>query len=756
MKKILFCAGLLAFVTSCTQDELLNDSVAVQTNGISFSASVPDMESRGTLYENNDKFPFFWHAEKDQINVLAKGDVTGTGKVITVTDGAWTIPTVAVYKATKSEGNGQFTSLDEDNLLEFNTVSQGNPKAKFVAAYGADIKTVNQDDNGKITNLTIAVELSNAEQTLTSKNVADYAPMYSVSEGEQEESYESVGENVNLSFYRPLAVAGFRATGIKDYVDSELFGNLKSITVTTKGFKVGDEQLIPASNIAYAANDVVTIDLANPTDPSKTNVTSTAATKNEVKAIYNTVWDGSEVLFMALANVDRSAYKTETMVAKNATESITIKYEFDYITFTDVKPATTSDWVSNENSVIPMPKLDMANFPYFVVEKGATKALIVNSGTFASVMKNATQVNWGEGIDASAITELYCHVDLTSEEQALLQKFTGLKVIELSVETSLVKDALKGLYDTLEEINMPLVTTIAEDFVDDNFSTLTTLNLGSYAFDNKTINDYFFTEDKVVTLDASGVSTMEPVFGTEAALSFRGLGNLETIKVNNMALYSNSFNGCTGLKKVDGIVDITNAEYAFAGCENLKSVKISGTVIPRNAFDGCKELTTVLNGTAQVVPTTIGEEAFKDTEKLEVMDLANATTIGKNAFNNSGLRYSSYTDEDTYNEVVTVGAAKIEEGAFANTKLVYVNFKNATEVAPGFLTGVTTLKHIKFEKAFTVVVPTTNTWAGSFGNANTVTLFVDAEQAYIVGSSLELPYGEDGLTAPISFGIIKK
>ena len=76
MKKILFCAGLMALAASCTQDELLNDSVMEQSKGLSFSAIVPeDLSSRGTLYENNDKFPFFWHAEKDKIEIWGAGNL---------------------------------------------------------------------------------------------------------------------------------------------------------------------------------------------------------------------------------------------------------------------------------------------------------------------------------------------------------------------------------------------------------------------------------------------------------------------------------------------------------------------------------------------------------------------------------------------------------------------------------------------------------------------------------------------------------
>lgn len=766
MKKILFCAGLMALAASCTQDELLNESVMGQSKGISFSATVPeDLNSRGTLYENNDKFPFFWHAEKDKIEIWGAGNLAanannyGVASVGASANTDWTAPTgsgnpvqkAAMYKATKSEGNGQFTSVDDENLLEFATQAAPNEtKATFVGAYAASIASVT--GTADVTKLTLNAAQGNASQDLENNDVSYYTPMYSVSKGKQGATYESVGENINLEFYRPLAVARLKSNGITAAYKT-LFGNLETITITTAGYTPGIGSTVAqktASPIVYAQNAVITVDLTNLTDPTKTNV---VAAGTEVTATYNMEWADGDIAFVALANVDRSAYRTD-----NVKETVVIEYAFNNITFTQ-EVETNADWKSDANGVLGVPALTISDYPYFVVDNGSSVALIVNSGNFADVFKNATTIDWGtSGVAVSSITEIYSHVALTADEQAKLQEFTALTKLELSAQTSLVKDALKGLYDTLEEVNMPLVTTIAEDFVDDAFSQLTTLKLGSYAFSNKKINDLFLSENTVEYLDASGVSTMEPVFGTEAALSFRNLTALEEIKVNNMALYSNAFNGCTGLTKVDGVVDITNAEYAFNGCTALTTVNISGTVIPRNAFTGCTSLTTVLKGTAQVAPTTVGESAFQGATSLETMDLANATTIGKNAFNASGLKYSSFTNATTYNEVVTVGATKIEEGAFANTELVFVNFKNATEVAQGILTGVSSLKHIKFEKVFTVV-PATAAWTGSFGtNTSQVTLFVNAEQTYIDGSSLALPWTDNGTatTTSIPFGIIKK
>ena len=765
MKKILFCAGLLAFVTSCTQDELLNETVAEQAKGISFGATVPDaLDSRGVLYEDNNKFPFFWYAESDRINVLGAGNLAA-GKGVATPGATWTIPAAgaASYKATKSEKVGQFTAATDTDLMNFSAagVAAGkNPKATFVAAYNAGISGVNADANGNVAKVTLSVTQSNKTQDYTTgDNVSDYAPMYSVSTGEQTEAYHSVGERINLAFYRPLAVARVKSSGIgADY--KTLFGKLNSVTVETKGYTQTQGSTVatkPASAIVYDANAVLTVDMANLTDPTKTNVAKSATNNTSVTAEYNVAWGDGDVAFVALSNVDRKAYRTDKVK-----ETVELSYQFDYITFKQTV-TTDADWKSDANEVLGVPALNMNDYPYFVVNNTTTgeKALIVNSGKFADVFKSGAAnptINWGAGELASTITSIYCHVALTDAEQALLKNFTALNKIELSEQTSLVADALKDLYDTLKYIEMPKVTTVAATFTNGNFAVLETLKMGSYAFDNKTINDKFLSLNKVKYLDASGVETMEPVFGTEAALSFRNLTTLEEIKVNNMALYSNAFNGCTGLNKVDGVVNITDAEFAFYGCTALQTVKISGTVIPKYAFQGCTALTSVLYNNAQVAPTSVDEFAFEGASALTTMDLTNATVIGKSAFANTALQYSSYTNATTYNDVVTVGAAKIENSAFANTNLVYVNFKNATEIAQNILSDVTTLKHIKFEKVFTVGTYST-AWTGTFGtNTDDVTLFVNPDQTYIDGSSLALPYksGNNTVYSNILFGIIKK
>ena len=162
MKKILFFAGLLAFVTSCTDDELISSGSYNQElpNGISFNGSVADVaESRGMLTydEAAQNFPFFWYAEQDQINVYAFGEVKKYGAVTQTPEKSWAKlqnPVSATYKATQSKANGQFTAIDgTTNLLTFADSTASNKKnaeATFAATYKATVAEVSFDKNKAI------------------------------------------------------------------------------------------------------------------------------------------------------------------------------------------------------------------------------------------------------------------------------------------------------------------------------------------------------------------------------------------------------------------------------------------------------------------------------------------------------------------------------------------------------------------------------------------------------------------------------
>lgn len=103
MKKILFCAGLLALVASCAESEL--DSISEQagaTRGISFEGTLVETPTtRGDLAydEVSGIHNFFWYAETDNISIWSTNtNATGTNKGNNTP--TWVAANSTTYKAT--------------------------------------------------------------------------------------------------------------------------------------------------------------------------------------------------------------------------------------------------------------------------------------------------------------------------------------------------------------------------------------------------------------------------------------------------------------------------------------------------------------------------------------------------------------------------------------------------------------------------------------------------------------------------------
>lgn len=757
MKKILFFAGLLAFVTSCTDDELTTGSSFNNElqGGISFSGVVADdLASRGHLdYDGESKFPFFWYAEQDEITVYPFGEVTLKNNISTDTtyiytgaaEGSWAKKTSSIlgytYKATQSKNDGRFTAKNESNLLAFVDTTASNKKlaeATFAATYNATVTAVTFDKNKAIDTLTIKPNVANDVQDYSGNlNVTHYMPMYAVSQATQKEEYNSVGEKADLSFLRYGAIAGFRSNGI-DATYKTLFGKLQTITLEMLGDK---NDTIPASKIAFIADaDAPTYKIvtASPVDfaDKKSEITATRATGDStIVATYNQAWGDGDVAYMALLPVNRAAFAK----AAGAAEYYNVVYKFENITFNKDSLTTTKNWASATNGVLNMPKLNMEDYGHLVLENGQTKSLIVNSGSFDAIFKDSITIATFN-TSVTAIDTLICKVDLTAAQQKRLAKFTGLKYLELTEVTSLAKGAIAAT--GLQIAKLPKVTSVDKEFSATALANLDSLYMASYAFNDKDVNEKLIVSS-IETIDASGVTSIESSFGNEAALSFQGLTSLKKITLGTLKLTSNSFKGCTALAEVIGKVDITSAPYAFEGCTDLVKVNITGTTIPTQAFKGCTALTSVLVDGAQVAPTAIADSAFANCSALTTMNLENTTTIGAGAFKNSGLKYSSYTSATVNSTMMKVGAATINDFTFAGTGLVYVDFVNATKIGNGIFDGCVALSQIQFQKPF-IVIARNSAWSGeTFGKtpAN-VELYVTDDQSYIeAGNVIALPYG---------------
>lgn len=207
-------------------------------------------------------------------------------------------------------------------------------------------------------------------------------------------------------------------------------------------------------------------------------------------------------------------------------------------------------------------------------------------------------------------------------------------------------------------------------------------------------------------------------------IPFKGCIKLKSVKIPKSVthIYFSAFNGCTSLRSVSGLENVQTVwGNVFDGCPlegtlhmpslvecerfNLDSSKLekitsAGSIvnwkiylknvstlvqciIPPTvtrigvlSFSGCVNLEDIGNNLANVV--SIGSEGFKNTKSLKnPIDLSNTTSIGYEAFSNSGIT-----------GVLVIGASSIGRAAFKDCT-------NLTSVK--LLNSVTTLANSVFE-----------------------------------------------------------
>lgn len=793
MKKILFCAAVAALATACTNEDDLVLNQEKGSKGLTFDVSLAENAvTRGELWKDeNGTYPFFWYAEQDEISVqsvYAKAVTSGygnnsTGKGVASftnleTDGSWTLAEMAAaYKATKSAGSGQFTAKSPEDMLalpEYDDTNAGSIAAStptIVATYGIGIQSVTSNTTGttkrqvpgSLKTLVLKTSASNATQAVARPNQV-IAPMYSVSSAKKEKAYDSFGEKAQLRMIRPFPVVRFTTKGTEEYIDD--LGDLESVKLTMLGHdEEGDAKDVEKSGIVYAESKTYTVIGAGEDGPAGEGFIPESDNNVVTVEVNNGEWTDDDAVYMTVAPVSRKAFRD-----KGVKEGIGIEYKFTNITFT-LNPTregaadfekllvTNNDWSAVTadgvpNAITPLPALDINNYNYLVTETSGEYTLIVIKGTFSGAFKADGNVNWGNGIAKASVKKIRSAVALTAEELAMLKDFTALEELELKANTTIpAKTFSSGQQTTIKKLILPAVTEIKSGFINaenGKFSALTDLDLASYNFPDAAINKSFFesTTGTLKNLNIASVQTMLPTFGVERELSFKGFTELNTVKVfDGVQLSASAFEGCGALAKVTGKVNVTGAVNAFKMTNNttLKSIEITGTDIPNGAFTNCKALATVKVNGAQVAPTSVGESAFEGCTAIKYMGLADVKTLGKAAFKNAGL-----VSDAEGSQILTVGAEAITEEALSGTKVVMVDFTNATSIEPKILDGTSaTLKQVRFNKVFTGVTQTAgNNWDKTFGdaaaNASTVVLFVAAEQGNVNSNKLGLPWYNAG------------
>lgn len=784
MKKILFCAGVLALAASCTEDDLT--SMAVQENqqkGIAFMGSLAESPATKGDFTTEDgkNYKFFWYAEQDRINVwgtYVKGanGVNATNQYIS--------NKYATYKATQSAATGKFTGVSDADILEFEKTAAEvaeHPEytSNFLALYpgkttsgnGATLNEITSEGKYIIQGLP---NLSNQTQSVagSAKDLTQKMFMVSETTGSKTNDYDAVGEKINLNFSRQFTAMVFRTVGVDEYTDEGIFGNLKSIKVDMLGYDAnGDGVANQTANgdILPSYIDYGQTNLYYQYDPagkeSKLLSYNGAASPGEEYVDFNTTytndaatsmtltlgsgsglaWHDADDAFLAINNVDRSKYTS------GKKEKFNVTFSFANIDLT-VPFETSSSWPLVKEGFVGPFNLNIDDFDYLVTKESNPgmsndRALIVNSGSFSDVFDADGKVVWnGNTIDVTDFNTIVAKVELSDAELAKLKNFTNLASITLAENTEIPEGTFTQT--TLKKIDFPKATVIEKDAFGTSVK-LETVKLPAYKFEDEAIALQILDKNSLVELDMSGIDAMNVGFPS-TGFTLDGYTSLETVTVKDgVKLGSNSFYGCEKLATVNGKVDI-NGSSVFNGCEELVTINIVNTDIKANAFNGCVKLENVLRDGKQVAPTSVGIGAFQKCEKLVNMDLSqiketvtdeNGTeiaSIGDNAFKDCKLLIGGVENGKT---IIKIGGKTIGASAFEGCDaLVHVEFLHATTLGNNVLKvgSNPALKQIQLDKVVTFTNKNSNTTFGPSTVTVNVDLFITPGQQGVDGNELTL------------------
>ena len=401
MKKLLFCAGILALAASSCTEEFDTASVQQeQVQGITFTAGdkVQNPATKGdftvtTGEDGKEAWDPFWTAEMDRINVYATGVKKGKDSPTSLS--AWSVTNKVTYKATRSERSAKFTSVSDNDLLQFDGATAVNP-AIFLATYPenltvdfSDPTTITPDMEGMEFKLNFGEDLlATQSQTNTQgKGVYELNAKYDlVTAYPQSDRVEAVGENVSLDFERLLSGFVFRTENVDQYtVDNDIFGPLLSISVEMDG------EYDPATDEKVASGGEEASDLLYKSDGSSATIVVDENGNHSVKALELVPADDNatkaEVKMdngngLEWSDAARGYMVTMPVSHKDVNghewyEGIKVTYSFKNI---DFKQLVVTKGNLERGSFARVPALNIDSYDYLVtkVSSGNDRTLIVN------------------------------------------------------------------------------------------------------------------------------------------------------------------------------------------------------------------------------------------------------------------------------------------------------------------------------------------------------------------------------------------
>lgn len=677
MKRILFCAGLLAFMASCTQDEFEQQTIGneAQAPGISFVGTFNQAPTtKGEVYWSDQALKYKWYAEQDQISVYGKGILKG-GDLGTGANGgaaatAWndyqgsSAKTAATYKATLSENDPRFTGADKSNILYFNGTTELNP-SEFLAVY-PNTTTL---DFGTTDKLLIKNLPSLASQTQTNgkdgNSIAKNTLMLAYGTGYQNTAapYESVGERVQLTFSRPLSyitwgTANLDQDPMLEAVGESLqeyFGDLKTIKLEAKGYNadgegtLGDEEDDIAASILDYGDATIQIDLPTTEDPDidwyneltfkssdgtadaiwKAEGSSTANVtdaKSEVTLTYNGgTWSDEYTAYMLTSPVNRKAFQD-----KGVKENLAVTYKFDNIEL--------------------------------VVGEDVPEGLLRGNGYPMPAGDFALNQNWGfTDTYSSFVLDIAKYPYLVTEQISTLNSKRVLIINDASYAEDIMKDnKVQWNGEEIEPTDFAVIISKTPVYDEAN-------NVNEYSYLKKFTNlkKLVLIKDTEIPADAFDSSVFTqleeinfPAVTDIDASAFKDFGKGDIRGLKNVYLKSYpflnrdiafSFLNDQKLEKLDMSaatmmnVGFPSQGFLLEGYEKLKEVTIGTVEAGPNAFDGCILLATIKaaegQSQANIKLTNNSFAAFRKTALTQI-HLVETAEIPAYAFQNCGsLKY---------------------------------------------------------------------------------------------------------------------
>lgn len=723
MKKVFLFLATAALFASCSDDMLESGNGFQASNEKGITFQVVNDATRGMI-DPAASYNAFFFAEKDRINIWSSNALNSSS-----VGTSWGNDAV-MYKATKSQGNPNFTAINDDNLLKFKPFAKddkGNvtSNANFFVAYPTGQNVTHFDKTDKIaehfeiTATDLSAQSIGTYMNMDKRLMYDYVGGVGVKDAKADvkDANASVGEKVNMTLKSPLSTILFKCEDVETY--NNTLGKLQSITITSQysplvpnvtegSYDVqGEDKVTATDKKSYLLGDVVPkeYETVTRTDGTKVSKIKTYEPKKDVKEaptsvditpdIFtydlndNVAWVSNSkgiVKRTATLEVKRQIKNTDEMnlfvlPAKHETgkgENYTITYEFEKATLKYDWP-TEAPLTANTGAV--RFKLNIAqNFDYIVTSD--EKSLIVNKGQFSKIFDKEGNVIWnGSTVKPSNFETILINVEVEALGDEDFKKLVGFG----NVTSLTIKNKTKTLgeiqkMEKLSYLEAPNIESVSKSaFAKVQASTLTTMKLPMVAsFESQEKFDETTSFTALTNLD---LHSFEKI-GGDGQISpniFFNLKTAETLEIIDIS----------ALTSLEPTFDAHKGIF-FENYSKLDTLKLNPNGVTVNAyqFKNCYALKTLTGA----IDISSAEGAFycdvlpETKPQLTSVNLA-CTKIPDYAFYGTAVKSIKKADGNTNVQPESVG-----QYAFANAKIETLDLTLAKTIGKFAFNNATAFK----------------------------------------------------------------